>query len=100
MEKYWVSISFTRFWSAFPVLLGEMTWRPFNLEQVFIGVERFPVTMFCVKSHAQKCNLNNDFKGISKKSENVKSATQKPYKPNAFPMFSGPLWASGSGNPP
>ena len=31
--------------SAVWALLGKLAWRPFDLEQVFIGVERFPVNV-------------------------------------------------------
>ena len=46
----WERLSFVKgllgVWSAFWVILKEMAWRPFDLEQVFIRVERFPVKVF------------------------------------------------------
>ena len=73
-----------------------MTWWPFNLEQVLIGAERFPMTAFSAKLQPQKCDLTHEFKGVSKKSGNAKSAMRKPYKHNAFPILSGPFLARGS----
>ena len=64
------------------------------------GLSDFQWVYSFAKSQPQKCNSTNEFKGISKKSEEVQSATQNPCKHNAFPMISGPFWASGSGNPP
>ena len=47
--KRWERTSFINvlsgFLSAVWVLLMELAWRPFDLEQVFIGVERFPVNV-------------------------------------------------------
>ena len=60
--KRWKRTSFIKvlsgFLSAVWVLLRELAWRPFDLEQVFIGVERFPANVFLVKSHAQKMQFD------------------------------------------
>ena len=56
--KGWEMIDFTqvlpRFWNALWVLLTKMAWRTFNLDHVLVGVQRFSVNAFFVKSPPRK----------------------------------------------
>ena len=89
-----------RFWNALWVLLTKMAWRTFNLDNVLVGVQRFPANAFLSNHHRAKFNLDHEFKGFSIFCEKGGSSTRNPSNPNAFSLFSGIFLASGRENPP
>ena len=97
MEKGWFSIGFYYVLKCISCPFGENDMVAFQFGAGFNrGWAISNDSVFAKSQPQKKCDLTHEFKGVSKKSGNAKSAMRKPYKHNAFPILSGPFLARGS----